>query len=163
MAEGRANGQTLVQAEGSDEWKSLASLPEFANLVFMTPPAPHFADAPPPVASPQNLQAFTASVLASNQSLPIGFCLKSGWELLKSNFGLLFSATFVICLIRLVLSIIPVVSIAALLFKGVFYGGLYLVFLRRIRNQPATVTDAFSGFGANFVQLLLVEIVSASF
>lgn len=160
VAEGRANGQTLVQAEGQSDWKPLASLPEFANLVFRTPSAPHFVGAPPPVASPQNLQAFTASALASNQSLPIGVCLKSGWELLKSNFGLLFSATFVICLIRLILSVIPVVGVVALLFKGVLYGGLYLVFLKRIRNQPATVAEAFSGFGANFVQLLLVGIIS---
>lgn len=33
IAQGRANGQTLVQPEGSAEWKPLASLPEFAAAV----------------------------------------------------------------------------------------------------------------------------------
>jgi hypothetical protein len=35
IAEGRANGQSLVKAEGSNEWRRLSTLPEFA------------ADAPP--------------------------------------------------------------------------------------------------------------------
>ncbi len=160
VAEGRANGQTLVKLEGQSEWKHLASLPEFAGLTFATASPPYFTGAPPPLATPQNPQAFPASVLDFDQSLPIGVCLKSGWKMLKNNFGLLFSATFVICLIRLFLSAIPLVNIVAMLFTGVFYGGLYRVFLRRIRNQPATVADAFSGFGANFVQLLLVGIIS---
>jgi hypothetical protein len=42
IAEGRANAQTLVQAEGSAEWKPLGQFPEFAGL----PSAP---DAPPPM------------------------------------------------------------------------------------------------------------------
>src|SRR5574341_669048 len=32
VAQGRANAQTLIQAEGSMEWKPLASHPEFADL-----------------------------------------------------------------------------------------------------------------------------------
>ena len=31
IAEGRANAQTMVQVEGSAEWKPLGSLPEFAS------------------------------------------------------------------------------------------------------------------------------------
>ena len=47
------------------------------------------------------------------------------------------------------------------IFRGVFYGGLYLVFLRRIRAQPASVGDAFSGFRGEFAQLLLAGVVSS--
>ena len=158
----RADGRTLAQIEGQGEWKPLASLPEFADLAI-APAPPKYAGAPPPIALPQNVQVFTASVLGSSQSLSIGACLKGGWELLKNNFGLLFSVTFVICMLRLTLSAIQVVNIVALFFKGVFYGGLYLVFLKRLRNQPATMADAFSGFGAAFVQLLLVGIITLPF
>jgi len=45
--------------------------------------------------------------------------------------------------------------------RGVFYGGLYLVFLKRIRNQPASVGDAFAGFKLDFAQLLLAGFVSS--
>src|ERR1700688_2159612 len=79
VAEGRANGQTLVKIEGQSEWKSLASIPEFEDLVFATPTPPRFAATPPQFAPPQNLQVFAASVAGSNQTLPIGVCLKGGW------------------------------------------------------------------------------------
>ena len=45
VTEGRANGQTLVRAEGQQAWQPLSSLPEFAGLV---PPAqPAFGAIPP--------------------------------------------------------------------------------------------------------------------
>lgn len=40
ISEGRADGQTLAQAEGSTDWKPLASFPEFAALFPATAPAP---------------------------------------------------------------------------------------------------------------------------
>jgi TM2 domain-containing membrane protein YozV len=38
LAENRANAQTLVQMEGSPEWKPLGSFPEFASELKITPP-----------------------------------------------------------------------------------------------------------------------------
>jgi hypothetical protein len=54
IAEGRANAQTLVQAEGSVEWKPLGHYPEFASppvsaAMAPTPPAPPAAPATRPV------------------------------------------------------------------------------------------------------------------
>jgi hypothetical protein len=46
IAEGRVNGQTMVQAEGSAEWKALASFPEF--VVLLTPQPPAAPGVPPP-------------------------------------------------------------------------------------------------------------------
>lgn len=40
MTEGRANGQTKVQAAGATEWKTMAELPEFAGLLPKSPPPP---------------------------------------------------------------------------------------------------------------------------
>jgi hypothetical protein len=37
VREGRATGQTLVQAEGQTEWRPLSSFPEFANLTAPLP------------------------------------------------------------------------------------------------------------------------------
>jgi hypothetical protein len=37
IAEGRANAQTLIQAEGQTEWRPLSSFPEFANVAQPLP------------------------------------------------------------------------------------------------------------------------------
>src|SRR5260370_986143 len=44
--------------------------------------------------------------------------------------------------------------------RGVLYGGLYLIFLNRIRGKPARVADVFSGFNIAFAQLVLTGLVS---
>ena len=44
IAEGRANAQTMVQPEGSIDWKPLGSLPEFAEATVTST----LAGAPPP-------------------------------------------------------------------------------------------------------------------
>ena len=48
-----------------------------------------------------------------------------------------------------------------MLLRGALYGGLYLVILNRIRQQPASVGDVFAGFRLAYVQLMLVGLVSA--
>ncbi len=54
IAEGRANSQTMAQAEGTVEWKPLGQFPEFASppvpaAVVSTPPPPPAAPATRPV------------------------------------------------------------------------------------------------------------------
>jgi len=58
ISEGRADGRTLAQAEGSTDWKPLASFPEFAALVAPATPEPSAGRPPaqptwtPPAAKP---------------------------------------------------------------------------------------------------------------
>jgi len=59
MAENRVNAQTLVQMEGTTDWKPLASIPELAPGLKM---------APPPLAPPSIYAAH-----ASNK-IPAGIC-----------------------------------------------------------------------------------------
>ena len=66
IAEKRANAQTLVQTESSQEWKPLGSLPEFA--ADLKPP-PMSAMPPPTIAPPPS----TFNPRASNK-LPAGLC-----------------------------------------------------------------------------------------
>ena len=51
IAEGRADARTQVQATGMTEWKTLATLPEFAAL-FSAPPPPAGPAVPPPSPPP---------------------------------------------------------------------------------------------------------------
>jgi TM2 domain-containing membrane protein YozV len=66
IAENRANAQTLVQTDGSQEWKPLGSLLEFA--ADLKPP-PMSAMPPPPITPPLS----TSNPRASNK-LPAGIC-----------------------------------------------------------------------------------------
>lgn len=51
IALGRANGQTLAQADGGTDWRPLAAFPEFVNALGAksTPLAPPFVSQPSPV------------------------------------------------------------------------------------------------------------------
>jgi len=70
MAENRANAQTLVQTEGSQDWKPLGSLPEFAG--DLRPPV---SGASPPTITPPTSAATAspANPRASNK-IPAGIC-----------------------------------------------------------------------------------------
>ncbi len=67
LAENRLNGATLVQAEGSTDWKPLASLPEFASDLKASPP-PTIGQGPGVSATDPNISA-RASV-----KIPAGIC-----------------------------------------------------------------------------------------
>jgi uncharacterized membrane protein len=80
---------------------------------------------------------------------------------LTANFGLLFGATAVVWLITFLCQWIPLAGgIANWLLHGVLYGGLYLIFLNRIRSHSATIGEVFAGFSSGFVQLMLVGLLT---
>jgi hypothetical protein len=158
IAEGRLNGQSLVQAEGSTEWRPLASFPEFAQALGAPP------GAPPPLAPapgvPLNPEVLAVEILANRPTLHIGSCMSRSWHLLLANFGVIFGATALVWLIATVCERLPLVQYAYWLISGPLYGGLFLVLLHRMRNQPAKVGEVFDGFRLDFVQLMLVGLVS---
>src|SRR5512146_1780165 len=66
LAENRANGQTLVQAESSTEWKPLSTFPEFAA---------DLKGAPPPLTGRPLLQPPNPAVIAkASNKLAAGIC-----------------------------------------------------------------------------------------
>jgi hypothetical protein len=155
IAEGRLNAHSLAQAENTTGWKPLSEFPEFADaLTPRTTPPPLGVPSTPP-ASPE---LWTAEILARQPAVPIGLCLTRSLELLKANFGLLFMATLLVWLAGLV-QFVPFIGLLYRVFIGVLFGGLCLVFLKRIRNEPATPGEAFVGFNVSFGQLVLVGVV----
>src|SRR5258706_726627 len=158
IAEGRINPQSLIQAEGSREWRPLATFAEFADaLRSQVGQVPSRETA----AQPVNAEVWSAQILARPAELQVGRCLARSWTLLLANFGLFFGAAFLVWIISVVCQFIPMGSIVYGVVRGVFYGGLYLVFLKRIRNQPASVGEVFAGFSPGFPQLLLAGFVSS--
>jgi len=156
IAEGRLNAQTLAWVEGAADWKPLGSFPEFADALRAkaAPPFPQAALSPG-MAPADEMQI----LLLRPPQLRIGHCVERSLALLKANFGLLFGASLIYGLISLC-QLIPGINLVYWIFKGVFEGGLYLIFIRRIRGQPAAVSDVFAGFNIAFAQLLLAGVVS---
>jgi len=159
IAEGRLNGQSLAQAEGSAEWRPLSAFPEFAETLRAQAGA---APMPPSGAPmpPAGAQVWTAQLLATPPQVQIGRCLSQSWSLLSANFGLLFAATFLVWMIGTVCQFLPFGGLLYWVIRGVLFGGLYLVFLNRIRGQSAGVGDVFAGFNIAFGQLVLAGLIS---
>src|SRR5438874_1913509 len=152
ILEGRANGQTQVQPEGSAEWRPLSTFPEFAGA-FAAKPSTH-APLPP-------------DVFTRDYDFHIGVCISRGWELVKNNFGLVLGASAIFMAIQIGLSVmgqIPILGIAismgGLVIGGPLMGGVYYFLLKLIRAQPSEVGDIFAGFRLCFVQLMLGHIVT---
>lgn len=155
IGEGRANGQTRAQAEGTTEWKTLAEFAEFANALTAKPQA-----ALPISGGAAEAEAIAAEILARDYHVDIGRCLSRAWELVKRNFWLTVGATFLITLLTTVLGSIPLLGLlASLVFQYVLFGGLDWLFLKLVRGQRAELGDAFAGFGVAFVPLMLLSLV----
>lgn len=145
IAAGRANRETKVKAEGSEEWKQVADIPELAS------PAPQAAaPAPAPVVLPGRAA-----------DLDILSCYERSWNLLKSDFWPIIGVSFVIILLLGSLGYFQHRGIFFLtpLFSGVLTGGWYYYFILKIRGQPATLGDAFAGFTRAFLNLVLISIL----
>ena len=156
IAEGRLSQQSLAIPEGGQEWKPLGTFPEFQSA-FTT----QRASIGPPTVPGQapDSAAYVAEILSRQPQVDIGYCLSQSWRLLTSNFGVLFGAACVAWVLSLI-QFIPLAGILYWLLKGVVDGGLYLVFLQKIRNEPARVGDVFNGFKLAFAQLLLTGLLT---
>ncbi len=157
IAEGRLNENSLAQAAGGGDWKPLERWPEFATAL-----ARHSTNQtlPPGEAPPVSASEFAAQVLGREPQVQVGACLARSAKLLRANFAPLFGATLLLWLISLC-EFVPVIKFLWTVFYGVFYGGLFVVFLRRIRGEQAGPAEVFSCFGHNFGQLILAGLITA--
>ena len=157
IAEGRLGGQSLVRAESEGGWLPLASFPEFAEALHEQTGSVSAAGV---AASSSPIPISSAEILARQPQVEIGRSLSRSWQLLRSNFALLFGAVLVYWAIQFVCQLNLITGLLYALVKGVFYGGLYLVFLNRIRGRAAVVTDVFAGFKLAFAQLMLAGFLT---
>ncbi len=156
MREGRVNAQTLLQAEGSEAWRVLGSYAEFQDGSASEPEVPSEAQAEESSAGSTNVDVL-GGIGARN--LSVIRCLGAGGDLLLRNFGLLCGASLLAWVVQMVLISIPVLGdLLNLSFYGILYGGLFMVFLKRLRGQPARIADALNGFHLRVAQLILVGL-----
>ena len=162
ITEGRVNGLTSIWVEGATEWKPLSTFPEFAPLLAFQPPVLR----PPTAYGAQ--PGLPPDIFTRDYDLDIGRCVSDAWNLLKTNFGLVFGGVAIFMLIQIVISVLAQIPIVGLVFtvgnfiiSGPLMGGVYYFLLKAIRRQPADIGDVFAGFRLAFVQLFLGYIVAA--
>ncbi len=149
FAAGRANAQTLIQREGESDWKPLSAFGEFADALAAKLPAQLPApEAPPPSSAPDPV-ALADEVLARGCEVNIGSCIGRAWDLFTADFWPMIGVS------ALVLLIVGTIGILA----GPLLGGLFWYYLKKIRREPAEVSDAFAGFNQAFVPLFLGALV----
>ncbi|HTB82532.1 MAG TPA: DUF975 family protein [Candidatus Sulfotelmatobacter sp.] len=166
IAEGRLNAQTSTRTDADTNWRPLGAFPEFAALP-QTPPT----IAPPPSASGNfSAGATSTDYLNRDYEIDLGGCISRGWDLVKGNFSVFFVGALVYFLIEGAIGglsniplVGPVFSIANFVISGPLMAGLYWMFLRGVRNEPAEVGDIFEGFKRSFGQLFLAVLVQSIF
>ena len=111
---------------------------------------------------PTDPDELARTIQARDYSLSIGDCVTRAWELVKNNFWLLVGGTFISMAVQQAMGLIPILGIVLpLIVYGIFYGGLYVLFLKAIRGENATISDIFSGFSSRALHLTLTTIVQA--
>jgi uncharacterized membrane protein len=150
----RANGQTLVQAEGEADWKPLSARPEFTEALAA---AARLHDWPDPA------QAATAAGTAGLDTagraveLRVFDCLGRGWALLQRHVFLIMGASLLVWSVQTFLALFGLFGLlASWLVSGALYGGLCVLVLKLARGQPAALGDVFACFDARFLSCMLV-------
>ncbi len=100
-----------------------------------------------------------ARVTGERRTFGLGDAIGRGWELVSGNFGLAVGAT-AIWLLCTFAGAIPCLGILISLgVTPILQAGLYRLFLKLHRGEPAEFGDAFSTFSTSYLQVFLYALV----
>ena len=176
IGEGRLSAQSQAKSESDAEFRALAQFPEFAEAFGSS-------SAPATIAPPNR-----AGGVADDYELDLGDCISRAWALVKSDFwpivGVSTLVVFALGAINQIFGLItnPIinqmvashnfsvhgilivlgVSMISTPVSTIFMAGLFKYYLKRIRGESAGVGDAFSGFGPQTGQLILLSLVQTT-
>jgi hypothetical protein len=179
VREGRANGQTKVQVEGEIDWKTVESIAEFRDFLMAPGLSPVGTGTTGASAGAGTLDIGSCvsrswALVKSNFGLTVGttflvflilgsvgIVLRIGLNLASGLSLMDFGKTRGFQAFRMQLPGIVVSSLWYWIMTGPMMGGLYNFYLKLIRGQPAGVGDTFSGFGPQFIQLVLGSFITS--
>lgn len=152
----RANGQTLVQAEGEADWKPLGARPEFAEALTTAARARGWSDpAQPAPAAVAGLAGPNTAGRAAE--LRVFDCLGRAWALLQRHIFLIMGASLLVWSLQTFPALFGLFGLlASWLVSGALYGGLCVLVLKLARGQPAALGDVFGCFNTRFLPCMLV-------
>jgi len=161
IGDGRANLESQAKRTDDEQWRRIGDFPEFSGAEEMPPPpAPHSL---PETTGPITVdpKTYADDLIARASKLGVVDCLDRSWNLLKSDFWPIIGATLVLFVVLMAASAVPILGLlVSLLLTGVFYGGLFSYYLKKIRGQPGEFADIFSGFSLAFMPLMVATLVS---
>jgi hypothetical protein len=164
ISSGRANGETRIREEGAKEWSRLRDLDAFQELLSPSPqPVPPLTQGQIRIPTSKGAAAGPAptavQLVAELQGRPhtfsIGDCFSIGWRLTMDNFGLFLLSFICMALISMAAGIVPFGGIVV---SGPLMGGMYFIYLKRLRGEPTEIGQLFVGFNESFLPLFLVYI-----
>jgi len=101
-----------------------------------------------------------AEILSARSEIRIGHHWDRAWAAFRQRPGLAIGSTVVGYFIIMLASAIPLVSmVAPILIQGPILGGLLLVALGLLRNQPTELGTLFDGFRRGYWQLVVAQLV----
>ena len=105
--------------------------------------------------------SLTAEELATRDyAVDLGDYLSRAWTLFKANAGGMIAASVLVYLAIIAINIIPYLNfLLGLFLTGPLIGGLWVYYLKCVRQQSPTMGDAFSGFGPRYWQLVLAQLI----
>ena len=157
ITSGRANGDTRIKEKGAKEWQRLRDLDLFDRAIG-SPIPPTLSDSPSSNSSPtaQLTEAQLIQELADRpQTFSVKEALDLGWRITRENFGLFILTYLCVMGVSMVAGIIP---FGGFIIGGPIAGGMYLIFLRRLRGEPAEISHLFTGFKGDFWPLFLTYL-----
>ncbi|HYG25112.1 MAG TPA: GYF domain-containing protein [Verrucomicrobiae bacterium] len=147
FAENRVRRDTMMEREGSSEWKPLADFEEFSDLFQSAAPDPGPASSGTGGSRSMELEASIA-VANSRPGFSATECLGRGWDLVMGRFWL-----------SVGVSAVCVVITSVPLLYGPVMTGLFWFFLQQIRTRNARLEDAFEPFKHVLLQSFLAGLV----
>ncbi|MBU6402335.1 MAG: DUF4339 domain-containing protein, partial [Verrucomicrobia bacterium] len=174
---GKITPETLVWHEGMANWQPFREVAP--SGLGGVPPPPRLAPG-----SPEDL----AAIQGRDYTPDIGQCVGRSWQLVKANFWPLVGATVLVLVLmvawnellslftqramkRLIegirlrqvdptaAAVVLLGSLAGSLLYGIFYGGLYLFYLKLIRGEAVNPGTLFAGFGPAAPSLVAGSLV----
>jgi len=161
ISNGRANGDTRIKKEGAEEWSRLRDMEFFGEGAKPAgpPTIPSHASTPsvhnPKVTPPPTADQLIGELQGRPHTFSIGDCFSIGWRLTMDNFGLFILTLICMMLISVVAGFVPLGSFVV---SGPLMGGVYFIYLRRLRGEPAEIGQLFVGFNESFLPLFLVYL-----
>jgi uncharacterized membrane protein len=157
LAEGRASRYSRVRREEDPTWQSLASFPE------LVPPRAEPAPEAPERPVAETAQTLAASFPARGTTLDAGRCVSRAGALVRDNPVILIGSALVTWSLIVGISLIPRVGwMIGMVLNSPLLGGLYYVYLRRLRGLPSRAEDVFAGFRLAFLPLVLAGLLSGA-
>ena len=123
-------------------------------------PTPEAQPAPTGASTPQGDFLSEEELLATDYPVDLIEPFRRGWQTFTRSPGILLGTGALVWLLMMAGSSIPILgALIQIALYGPLLGGLYVVYLRKIRGRDADVGLIFSAFGPRFFQHLMAYLV----